>query len=278
MLSQSRHIQSPIIILGAPRSGTTLLGKLIAAHPDVAYWEEPRTVWSTGNQQLPDDVLTPEHLSQKTADQIDQRFADFLTKSGKTRFAEKTPCNLLRIPFIHALYPDAKFIYIHRDPYSVIASALRMLETPPDLNRITARIREARLRDYPNLLSLFVRDTLARRFNHGKKPFWGPRPPEWQTWQKLPPATMLSKQWLALTQSANHDLQQLPNNCWMQINYPDLIEKPEQTLPQILDFSELSPSPSVTDLAKKIIHLQNPEAWRKQLSPEQIQQIEEQIR
>lgn len=274
MLTPTHRIQDPIIIIGAPRSGTTLLGQLIAAHPDVAYWEEPRTVWSTGNQNLPDDVLNEKHLTPSIADQIDQRFSNFLEKNAATRFAEKTPSNMLRIPFIHALYPDCKIIHLHRDPYPVIASALRMLEAPPDAKRIIARILEARPRDYPQLSALFFRDTIPRFFRSGKKNYWGPRPPGWQEWKKLPPATMLSKQWHALTQAALHDLQQLPNTCWMQIGYQDLIQNPNQILPQILEFSELSPSPLVTDLAEKIIHNNDPKAWQQQLSSEQLQQIQ----
>ncbi|NOX99947.1 MAG: sulfotransferase [Verrucomicrobia bacterium] len=269
-----RRIKRPIIIIGAPRSGTTLLGQLFAAHPDVAYWEEPRTVWSTENQHLPNDLLREEHLTPQIATKIDQRFSAFLQQNDKTRFAEKTPSNMLRIPFIHALYPDCKIIHLHRDPRPVIASALRMLNSPPDLKRITARAREAKLRDWPSLSALLFRDTLARLFRKGTKPFWGPRPPVWQDWLNLPPVTMLSKQWCALMQTAQHDLQQLPPNSWMEIRYEDLLNNHARILPELLEFAELSPSNEVTNLANQSIQADRTGDWRQSLPQELLREIE----
>ena len=259
------HLKRPIIIVGAPRSGTTLLGQLIAAHPDVAYWEEPRTVWSTGNQNLPNDVLLEDHLTAEIASNIDQRFFDYLEQSGKTRFAEKTPSNMLRLRFIHKLYPDCKIIHLYRDPRPVVASALRMLKSPPDLNRITARAREAKLQDWPGLLRLFFRDTLSRLFLGGKKTFWGPRP-----------ATLLSKQWAALVQAAQYDLQHLPPDSWIEIRYEDLLSDHSRILPKLLKFAELSPSSEVTDLTNQSINPNRTSTWQQNLSPEQIREIETQ--
>ncbi len=68
--SEKRKLDRPIILIGSPRSGTSLLGRLLAAHPDVAHWKEPRMVWITGNQHLPDDVLHEEHLTPEIAAEI----------------------------------------------------------------------------------------------------------------------------------------------------------------------------------------------------------------
>src|SRR5690606_13738695 len=40
------------------------------------------------------------------------------------RLLEKTPKNALRIPFLKAVFPDARFIYLHRDPRQVLPSML----------------------------------------------------------------------------------------------------------------------------------------------------------
>ena len=272
--TDERTLRRPIILVGCPRSGTTLLGQLFAAHPDVAYWEEPRTVWNTGNQHLPDDLLTAEHLTAKIADEIDQRFADFLKQSGKIRFTEKTPSNMLRLRFIHSLYPDCLIIHLYRDPRPTVASALRMLESSPDLNRITARAREAKLSDWPGLVGLFCRAGIARLFGGGKKSFWGPRPPGWKDWQSLSPVTMLSKQWLALIKTARHDLRQLPSDSWMEISFEDLMKNHKSIIPELLKFAELESSSEVNDLADKIIQPERADAWRQTLLPELQREIE----
>ena len=49
---------SPIILIGTHRSGTTWLGQVLSRHSSLAYWVEPRYVWSWGNNYKPDDVLT----------------------------------------------------------------------------------------------------------------------------------------------------------------------------------------------------------------------------
>lgn len=272
--SEKRFLDRPIILIGSPRSGTSLLGRLLAAHPDVAHWKEPRMVWSTGNQHLPDDVLLEEHLTPEIAAEIDQRFGDFLKRSGKSRFSEKTPSNMLRLPFIRALYPDCKIIHICRDPRPVVASALVKLSATPELKRIIARASEAQLSDWPGLIKLFFRDAIGRLFRGGDKSFWGPRPPGWREWQNLSPATKLSKQWCALIKTAQHDLQQLPADSWMEFRYEDLLTDHAQILPKLLEFAELSPSSEVTALANQSINPDRAETWQQNLSPEQLSEIE----
>jgi len=39
VVSQAEHLDKPIIIVGAPRSGTTNLGRVLSQHPAVAYAE-----------------------------------------------------------------------------------------------------------------------------------------------------------------------------------------------------------------------------------------------
>ena len=272
--SEKRKLDRPIIMIGSPRSGTSLLGRLLAAHPDVAHWKEPRMVWITGNQHLPDDVLHEEHLTPEIATEIDQRFASFLKRSGKSRFSEKTPSNMLRLPFIRALYPDCKIVHIYRDPRPVVASALIKLAATPEIKRIIARALEARLSDWADLTKLFFRDAIGRLFRGGDKSFWGPRPPGWSEWKNLSPATMLSKQWCALIKTAQHDLQQLPADSWMEIRYEDLLKDHAQILPKLLEFAELSPSKEVTDLANQSINSDRTETWLQNLSPEQVNEIE----
>ena len=42
----------------------------------------------------------------------------------RIRMLEKTPKNSLRIPFLAAVFPEARFIYLHRDPREVLASMM----------------------------------------------------------------------------------------------------------------------------------------------------------
>jgi hypothetical protein len=45
-----------------------------------------------------------------------------MKNTGGVRFVSKNPCNLFRIKTLQELYPDARFIFIYRNPYSVVES------------------------------------------------------------------------------------------------------------------------------------------------------------
>jgi hypothetical protein len=48
-----------------------------------------------------------------------------LKNTGGVRFISKNPCNIFRIKTLMELYPDARFIFIYRNPYSVVESLYR---------------------------------------------------------------------------------------------------------------------------------------------------------
>jgi hypothetical protein len=241
-MNARNRVHSPIIIVGSPRSGTTMLGKMLAAHPEVAYWEEPRTIWSQGHAWKGDDVLTESDLTPSIARKIDDRFSRFLSDSGRSRFCEKTPSNCLRLRFVHALYPDAKVIHLIRDGRAVVASMLRMLEKPPDSGRVRARLRETPWRDLPSLAPVFFRDTIGRLTRGGRKSFWGPRPPGWREWLSLPEAARLARQWSALVDSARRDLNLFPAENRLEIRYEDLVARPDECLGQVISMTALAES------------------------------------
>ncbi len=48
-----------------------------------------------------------------------------MKNTGGVRFISKNPCNIFRIKTLMELYPDARFIFIYRNPYSVVESLYR---------------------------------------------------------------------------------------------------------------------------------------------------------
>ncbi len=57
---------------------------------------------------------------------------------ARVRMLEKTPKNALRVPFLARVFPEARFIYLHRDPRPVLASMMEAWGS-------------GRFRTYPNL-------------------------------------------------------------------------------------------------------------------------------
>lgn len=274
--SISRRIRKPIHILGSPRSGTTLLGDLLGAHPEIAYWEEPRTIWSQGNAWRREDRLEAGDLTPEIARRIDGRFGKFLEASGRPRFLEKTPSNTLRLPFVQALYPDGRVIHLVRDGRAVVASMREMLDTPPRPDRIAARVRETPWRDFLPLAKIFLQDLVQPRWRQGQKPFWGPRPEGWMDWLEIPVPTMLARQWAALVTTARRDLVACyPGEQRIEIRFEDFVADPVPALQSIGELTGLSLSEEFLEQAAASLERSRIDRWTETLDAEWVAAIEE---
>lgn len=121
--------QSPVFVVGFPRSGTTLLEQMLDAHPRLQSMDE-RPFFNILANQLDDiGVEIPRDLHK-----LDQRDCDELRKGYLTmacskvprrwdaQLVDKNPLNMLWLPMIHRLFPQARFILVLRHPCDVILS------------------------------------------------------------------------------------------------------------------------------------------------------------
>lgn len=108
------------LIIGCARSGTSILGELIAAHEDVNYIFEAHEVWERGGQGHDESHrLTEEHATRKVTKKIRKWFEK---QDDGRLIVEKCPRNTLRVPYIRAIFPEAKIIHIVRDGRDVTCS------------------------------------------------------------------------------------------------------------------------------------------------------------
>ena len=195
-------LRKPIIILGAPRSGTTMLDELLGAHPALALSVEPRLIWRWGNDRG-SDILHPDRATPRVRAHIRGKFAQLVASAGKQRLLEKTPSNALRPAFVHAVFPDAKFIHVTRHGLDAVLSIRDMTTrhahglTGLAPNRLRQRLSELewiRLHHYALEFTRraapgFLRPVL------GQNP-WGPRLPGHQALMKeLHPLEVSAIQW-----------------------------------------------------------------------------------
>jgi len=172
-------LDRPIIILGAARSGTTITSEIIKRHPDVAFWLEPKYVWRYGKPLARDDVRTFDDATSGVKRYIRRVFDRYAARREKGRFMEKTPSNCFRVPFIHAVLPDALFLHIVRDGRDVARSSVKKWTTPPDPTAIRRRFTsfEIPLRDLPFYAVDALRDVVGRQFFPDRAFIWGPQFP-----------------------------------------------------------------------------------------------------
>lgn len=118
------HLQNPInyfFVIGCARSGTSILGELIASNPNIRYIFEAKRLWELGGL----DENDGHRLTETNAtDPIKKQIKDWFENQaiGSQILVEKNPRNSLRIPYVKAIFPDAKFIHIVRDGRDVACS------------------------------------------------------------------------------------------------------------------------------------------------------------
>ncbi len=149
----------PIFIVGAPRSGTTLLRQMLSRHPRIAicgethflttvYDERTRRVFGDLRQEANRRRLIDAYLATRRAqrgirmdfsqlreslvregDSWQSLFAAILRayaeSQGKQRWGEKTPQHARFTEVLFEWYPDAVLLHLVRDPRDVVASLLR---------------------------------------------------------------------------------------------------------------------------------------------------------
>jgi len=114
--------QTPILVLGMPRSGTSLVEQILASHPAVYGAGEVEHV-----RILAEDVRKmtgkpfPENIQSIAPQRLRELALDYLKRlrSGAgdaERVVDKLPHNFLRIGLFAALLPNARIILCERDP------------------------------------------------------------------------------------------------------------------------------------------------------------------
>ncbi len=228
-------LQAPVFIVAAPRSGSTLLFETLATHGSLvtlggeAHWLiESQPGLKPGAPGIDSNRLTAADLNADIAVALCRNILGGLQDSAGRpvtdgpdedhnrlrHFLEKTPKNALRIPFFHALFPDARFIYLWRDPRENISSMIEAWESGGFIT-------------YPQL------------------PGWdGPwsmlLPPQWPLQRGRPVEEIATWQWDTANRYICDDLAALPRQQWTVVRYDELLASTATTLERLCRFLGLA--------------------------------------
>ena len=232
-------LDRPLCIVSAPRAGSTLLFETLARFPDL---------WTIGREshdlELAFPALHPATrdyhsnrldaadatselstavrgwFSQRLHNRSGAAYRGFspAARPASVRFLEKTPKNALRIPWLRAVFPGARFIFLYREPRQNISSMLEGWRS----RRFVA------YRDLPGWPYKEWSFLLT---------------PGWHALAEQPLAAVAAAQWQAANQQILADLE--GHSDWMLLTYDELVADPAATITRLSRFAELSWDPLV---------------------------------
>jgi uncharacterized protein (TIGR03032 family) len=230
MLSKSNTpITRPIFVVAPPRSGAAAVVRALARAPGV--------VLSGGDNGSVLDDLPELHPSQRSWDSNRLTIADakpeVVTRVHESiqpsdlnpdepqteavRPLDGTPKNALRVPFLSAVFPDATFVYIYRDPRESLAE-------------IVADWERGVMVTYPEL------------------PDWPGPPwsyllvPGWRGLSGKPLPEIVAEQWGTTTRTLLDDLENLAPERWCVTDRAALLEDPKREIDRLCGFLGIEPS------------------------------------
>lgn len=199
-----RRAREPIFIVGAPRSGTTLLFSVLMRSPDLcSLGRESHFLWEM--YHAAPAVISAHHgLSAADASERERHVVSWCIHAvcGDKRYLDKLPRNSLRAPFLQALFPDATFVFIRRDGPDTISSLITGWES----GRFTTGIAPNGLR-----WQFLV-------------------PPGWEAYVDKPVAERAAFQWMA---SNDAILAARGYGHWVDVSYEELVADAGGTIERV---------------------------------------------
>ncbi len=124
---------TPIFILGMPRSGTTLVEQILSSHHQIqgaGELNDLKQILLTTNPKLTNHTF-PDYVPELKCDDFTQFGTEYLRRinrynsAGKAHVTDKMPSNFLYIGMIRVLFPSAKIIHCKRNPVDTCLSCFK---------------------------------------------------------------------------------------------------------------------------------------------------------
>lgn len=234
----------PVVIIGAPRSGTNMLRDVLTRLPGVGTWpcDEINYIWRHGNVRYPSDAFPSDLARPEVVAYIRRQFE----KVGKSRslifVLEKTCANSLRVGFVDKILPDTKYIYIVRDGRDVVASAVKRWKAELDLTYILQKVRYVPVSDLPYYGLNYLGNRIYRLFSkESRLALWGPKLDGMDSilaGHDL--AGVCAIQWRECVNHADYALCQIPSERVYQLSYESFVAHPVLELGRLCDFLDIS--------------------------------------
>lgn len=236
-LPQLRRVEKPVFILGTGRSGTTVLGMVLSMHREVGFLNEPKALWhaihpeedligsysrGVARYRLAADEATPERICH-----AHRLFGAYLAATFSRRVVDKYPELIFRVPFVKAIFPDAKFLFLVRNGWDTCHSIEGWS------NRLGEQVG-GETHDWWGVnrrkWNLLIEQLIPEH------PDLAPHAESMRGWIKH--SDMAAVEWIVTMREGMSLMVEYPHNV-MRVAYEDLCNGAKENLNGILDFLEL---------------------------------------
>ena len=267
----------PVIILGAPRSGTNMLRDAVTSFKQCDTWpcDEINFIWRYKNANHPSDELQLTDLTLDIRQYIRKKFAHRQIETGADLIVEKTCANCLRVPFVDEIFPDARYLYIKRDPRDAIASALFRWVAPFELFYTLKKLRYVPVSEMPVYIQRFFYYRAYSFFNtKNRLKSWGPRYHNIDVdLNDRELVEVVAKQWLECVSSVESALNSICCDRKLVIEYEDFVKDPQKELGRVCNFLDISYVESDIDVICKLIVSNNVGKYKLSVSQNDLVKI-----
>lgn len=267
----------PIVIIGAPRSGTNMLRDVLCNLDGIGTWpcDEINYIWRHGNVRIETDEFTPEMATPVIKKYVQQQIDKLAAKKQLNFIVEKTCANSLRVGFVEQIIPDAHFIYVVRNGMDVIASANLRWKAKLDIPYLLRKVRYVPLTDLPYYSFRYFWNRLYRLFSGEKRlAYWGP---QLNDMKKLLEKHSLNEicaiQWQRCIQNSERDFENIDHSRISKISYEKFVNDPVTELSKILIDIGIEANPEKIKSSVSRVSNKSIGKWENQLNPEDIRSI-----
>jgi hypothetical protein len=286
-VSRSTHVREtlafqPVIIIGAARSGTNMLRDALTRLPGVVTWpcDEINYMWRHYHATFPNDELSTTQATPRVRRYLRGFFSRLAHRTGARYVVEKTCANSLRVDYVRAVFPEAKFIFLVRDGRDVVASAMKRWHAKIELRYLLKKARFVPPGDVPVYGWRFVRNHVYRLVSRERRlRSWGPRFAGIdEMLARHPLAEVCAEQWRRSVDLASKSLAGLPPRQVLKVRYEDCVEQPAEHLSRIAAFMEVPHNSRQMQTIAVQIFNNSRGNWRTQFKPAELELVTQRVR
>ena len=261
----SGELKPPIFLFGNTRSGTTIVQKVMSTHPDIVGWYEPNALWLYADPGRIHDEFEESDATTKVKRYIRQRFLKYQKQHGNCAILEKTPQNILRIPYVRAIFPEATFLFIVRNPFSFISSVELKWQRPVTGSGIVRRLKDMPLSQLHHWVRRYIIQQINKRVLRRKYlSIWGPRYRGIQDdLKRHDQLTVIARQWSVCSMKAEKDLESFGNGQVFRLKYEDFVDDPISDLERICAHCRLEMSSDMVSAAREMVKSDRKIKWQR---------------